>query len=128
MWLAVRYHLEKFPCTSQQQMVDILHTQYGVTLSRWTLGRTLKRANWTKKVTQNIAKERSPDLRDDYLERRSHYKPEQMIFIDESGCDRGIAILDRGYAPKGVTPVQVKRFHRGKRIQILPAYTVDGVI
>jgi transposase len=51
-----------------------------------------------------------------------------MIFIDESGSDRGIAILTRGYAPKGVTPRQVKRFHRGKRVQILPAYTIDGVI
>ncbi|KAK7211126.1 hypothetical protein V2G26_018304 [Clonostachys chloroleuca] len=51
-----------------------------------------------------------------------------MIFIDESGCDRGVALLGRGYSPKGVTPVQVKRFHRGKRVQILPAYTVDGVI
>lgn len=51
-----------------------------------------------------------------------------MIFIDESGCDRGLVTLGRGYAPKGVTPVQIKRFHRGKRIQMLPAYTVDGVI
>ena len=72
-------------------MADILYKEYGVTLSRWTLGRTLKRVNWTKKVTQKIAKERNQDLRDDYLERRSHYTPEQMVFIDESGCDRGIA-------------------------------------
>lgn len=51
-----------------------------------------------------------------------------MVFIDESGSDRGLAILGRGYAPKGVTPVQFKRFHRGKRVQMLPAYTLDGVI
>ncbi|KAF6789676.1 TPR domain-containing protein [Colletotrichum sojae] len=109
-------------------MADFLHNQYQFKVSRFTIGRTLKRAGWTKKVTQNIAKERNQDLRDDYIERRSHYKVHQMIFIDESGSDRGLAILGRGYAPKGVTPVQTKRFHRGKRVQMLPAYTIDGVI
>lgn len=109
-------------------MAYFLYKHYGLTVSRPTIGRLLKRNGWTKKAAQTIAKERNPDLRDDYIERRSHYKPEQMIFIDESGSDRGIAMLARGYAPNGVTPVQVKRFHRWKRIQILPAYTIDGVI
>lgn len=51
-----------------------------------------------------------------------------MIFIDESKSDHGLAILGRGYAPKSITPMQIKRFHRGKRVQVLPAYTIDGVI
>jgi hypothetical protein len=128
MCLALQNELDQDPCKSQEAQADVLHKQYGVNLSRSTIGRTLKRVGWTKKVTQNIAKERNQDLRDDYIERRSHYKPEQMVFIDESGSDSGLAILGRGYAPKGVTPVQIKRFHRGKRVQFLPAYTVDGVI
>lgn len=128
MWLALKNQLDNDPCMSQQQMASFLQEQYGVKMSRFIISRTLKRAGWTKKVTQNIAKERDPDLRDDYIERRSHYKPSQMIFIDESGSDRGLAILGRGYAPKGVTPVQIKRFHRGRRVQVLPAYTIDGVI
>lgn len=113
---------------SQQDMANFLHQEYGVKVSRSTISRTLMRVGWTKKVTRTIAKERSQDLRDDYIERRSHYKAEQMIFVDESGSDRGLATLRRGYAPKGATPVQRKRFHRGKRVQVLPAYTIDGVI
>lgn len=113
---------------TQQDMADFINTKYHVNLSRVTVGRMLKRVGWTKKVTQSVAKEQNQDLRDDYIERRSHYEPEQMMFIDESGSDRGLAILERGYAPKGVTPVQFKRFHRGKRVQMLPAYTLDGVI
>ena len=109
-------------------MADFFSKEYHINISRFTMGRTLKRYGWTKKVMQNVAKERNQNLRDDYIERRSHYKPEQMIFIDESGSDRGLAILGRGYAPKGVTPVQLKRFHRGKRVQMLPAYTMNGVI
>lgn len=103
---------------SQQDMADFLYKQYYVNVSQFTLGRTLKRARWAKKVMQNIAKERNQDLQDDYIERRSYYKPKQMIFIDESGSDRGLVIQGRGYAPKGVTPVQTKRFYRGKRAQM----------
>jgi transposase len=33
-----------------------------------------------------------------------------------------------GWAPLGVTPVQIARFQREKRYQILPAYIQDGVI
>jgi hypothetical protein len=92
MWMALQYQLDRDLCMSQQDMADFLHNQYGVNLSRFTISRTLKRVGWTKKVTQNIAKEQSRDLRDDYIERRSHCKPEQMIFIDESGCDRGLVV------------------------------------
>lgn len=75
-----------------------------------------------------IAKERNQDLRDDYINRRAHFDPKQMIFVDESGDDHSIAIPKLGYAPKGVTPKQIKRFHRGKRVSFLPAYTTDGII
>jgi hypothetical protein len=104
MWLALQDKLTRDPCMSQQDMADFINQKYHVNLSRHTVGRTLKRVGWTKKVTRSVAKECSQDLRDDYIERRSHYKPKQMVFIDESGSDRGLAILGRGYAPKGVTP------------------------
>lgn len=51
-----------------------------------------------------------------------------MVCVDESGCNQSLAMSKKVYGPKGVRPVQVKRFHRGKRVQILPAYTIDGVI
>ncbi|KAK1839987.1 TPR domain-containing protein [Colletotrichum chrysophilum] len=88
MWLALQNQLERNPCMSQQDMADFLHNHYQFKVLRFTIGRTLKRAGWTKKVTQNIAKERNQDLWDDYIERRSHYK----------------------------------------RVQVLPAYTINGVI
>lgn len=81
-----------------------------------------------KEVMITIAKERNRDLRDDYIHRRSFFKPSQMVFVDEAGDDRELAIPKKGYAPKGVTPVQVKPFHRGKRVSFFPAYTIDGVI
>jgi transposase len=32
------------------------------------------------------------------------------------------------WSPLGVAPVEVSRFHRGRRYHILPAYTQDGVL
>jgi transposase len=68
MWLALKGELEQNPCMSQQHMADYLYKQFGADVSRFNIGRTLKRFGW--KVTQNIAKERRQDLRDDYMERR----------------------------------------------------------
>lgn len=42
MWLALENALED-PCQTQQDMADLLHKQFDVTLSRVTVGRELKR-------------------------------------------------------------------------------------
>jgi hypothetical protein len=48
--------------------------------------------------------------------------------FDESGCDKRVGHRWTCWSPLGVTPVQVSKFHRGQRYQILPAYAEDGVI
>lgn len=128
MWLAIRYELEQCPGLSQQALADFLFKQYSVRVSRATIGRGIQRQVWTKKVMDTVAKERNQELRNFYIEKRSHIDPKCMVFVDETGDDRRRAILKRGYAPKGVRPVQTKRFHRGKRVSCLPAYTLDGII
>jgi hypothetical protein len=58
MWLALQSQLEQNPCMSQQDMVNFLCKKDAtITISRFTIGRELKRRNWTKKVVQKIAKE-----------------------------------------------------------------------
>lgn len=94
MWLALRNRLNRHPCMTQQDMADFINKMYYVNLLRVTVGRMLKCVRWTKKVMQSVVKEQNQDLCDDYIERRSYYDPEQMMFIDESGSDRGLAILE----------------------------------
>jgi hypothetical protein len=97
-------------------LAEFLYKEYKVKISRFAIGRAIKQQKWGKKVMTTVAKERDQDLRDDYIDRRAHFDPKQMIFVNESGDDRGIAIARLGYAPKGVTPKQTKRFHGGKRV------------
>ncbi|EFZ03023.2 TPR domain protein [Metarhizium robertsii ARSEF 23] len=125
MWMAIWYELRRRPSLSQRAQANFLYKLYGIRVSRSTIGRGVK---WTKKKMITIAKERNRDLRDDFIHRRSLFKLRQLVCVDESGDDREVAIPKKGYAPKGVPPIQRKPFHRGQRVSFLPAYTIDGVI
>jgi len=48
--------------------------------------------------------------------------------VDESGCDKRIGFRSTGWPPLSIAPIQVARFHRDRRYQILPAYTQEGVL
>ncbi|KAM5528783.1 hypothetical protein FOXYSP1_16627 [Fusarium oxysporum f. sp. phaseoli] len=61
-----------------------------------------------------------------YLYKLSKYRSYQII-IDEAGADRRVGYRNKGWAPSGVTPVQVGRFNREQRYQILAAYTQEGI-
>ena len=58
----------------------------------------------------------------------TEFQSYHLVFIDESGCDKRIGFRRTGWSPLGVAPVQVAKFHRDRRYQILPAYTQDGIL
>ena len=51
----------------------------------------------------------------------------QLIFINKSGCDKRTGHRRYGWASVGITPIQVARFSREQRFQVLAAYTQNGV-
>ena len=75
-----------------------------------------------------MAQERNADLRDYYAYNISEFRSCQLVYVDESECDKRVGFRRTGWSPLGVTPVQVTRFHRDRRYQILPAYTQDGIL
>jgi transposase len=128
MRIALHDKLAIVPSMRLKDMVTFLRGEFDVELSRHSIRRDLRDVAWSKKVTQNVAQERNADLRDDYSYEVSSFRSDQLVFIDESGVDRSIGLHSKGWAPKGKRPRQVKRLHRGQRLQILPAYTQDGII
>lgn len=74
------------------------------------------------------AKERNTDLRDDYRHLISEFCSYHLIYVDESGCDKRIGPRKTGWYLLGTTPVQVSKFHRDQRYQILHAYAQDGIL
>ncbi|KAK4453047.1 hypothetical protein QBC34DRAFT_376501 [Podospora aff. communis PSN243] len=84
------------PCMRLEDMADFLRSEFDVDVTRFSIGRSLKRAKWWKKCTQNVARERNPDLRDEYVHEISFLRSEQLVFIDETGVDRSIGTKLQG--------------------------------
>jgi hypothetical protein len=58
----------------------------------------------------------------------SGFRLYHYVVVDESGCDKQSGFRRMGWSPLGVTPIQIARFQRERRWQILLAYKQDGVI
>jgi transposase len=77
---------------------------------------------------KKIAAARSPALRIFYQYQIRTFQADQFVFIDESGTDRRIGFRKTAWSPLGVAPIQHQALSRGDRWQILPAYTLDGIL
>jgi transposase len=128
MLAALCDHLLEKPGLYRDEMAVFLYDEFDVLVSVSSIGRALASIKWTKKVTQRIANERNADLRDFYLHKLSAFRSHQLVYVDESGCDKRIGFRRTGWSPLGVAPVEIAQFHRDRRHQILPAYTQDGVL
>jgi transposase len=121
-------HLLETPGLYQSEIILFLVDEFDVLVTASSIGRALRSRGWTKKQIRRIANGRNADLRDHYLYQISSLSPEHFVFVDESGCNKRIGFRRTGWSPIGTTPVQIARFQREQRYQILPAYTVDRVI
>jgi transposase len=125
---ALREFLQQIPGAYLYEMADFLQKEFEVRLTTASIKRALVSIGWTKKKIRRVAKGRNADLRDLYLYNISEFSPEHFVFVDESGCDKRAGSRRTGWAPLGVTPTEVSQFQREQRYQILPAYTVNGII
>jgi transposase len=93
-----------------------------------TISRHLASENWTKKKLYHKAQQRSAPLRIDWLRKISLFTAEMLVFCDESGTDRRDGERRTGWAPKGLPAWKYTLLRRGKRIQVLPALCVNGLL
>jgi transposase len=71
----------------RREMARFFHSEFGARISERSIGRLLRRMDWTRKTIHRIAQQRDADNRDFYLHRIAQYKSYQLVFVDESGCD-----------------------------------------
>lgn len=121
-------HLLEKPGLYLDEMAVFLWGEFGILATISSISRALISKGWSKKTTQQRARECNADLRDAYFHLISEFQSYHLVFIDESGCDKRIGFRRTGWSPLGVRPVQVSQFHRDRRYQILPAYTQDGIV
>jgi transposase len=128
MLQALKQHLLEKPGLYLDEMVVFLWDEFEAVVTAMSISRALRSTGWSKKVARSVAKQRNADLRDFYLHNLSASPSYQLVYVDESGCDQRIGFRRTGWSPLGLAPVQVARFHRERRYQILPAYAQDGIV
>jgi transposase len=121
-------HLLEKPNLYLDEMALFLWDEFDIQATKSSISRALASKRWSKKIAQVKARERNLDLRDEYSHFISDFKSYHLVYVDESGCDKRIGFRRTGWSPLGVTPVQVSKFHRDQRYQILPAYSQDGIV
>ena len=128
MFNALCKHWVTHPHLYHDEMARFLLDEFDIPVSTQSIGRALRSIKWTNKKIRRVANRQNADLRDLYIYNTKDFSPEQFVFLDESGTDKRGGLRRTGWAPSGVTPVQIARFQREQRYQILPAYTLDGII
>ncbi|KAF7343439.1 hypothetical protein MVEN_01776600 [Mycena venus] len=111
------------------ELQHALQETCGRVVSQSTIWRALKRSGYRMKKMTKVAIERSAAKRAKY---RYHiglyYLPHQLVFVDESACDRRTSYRGRAWAFRGYRAVRKTFFIRGKRYSVLPAISLDGIL
>jgi transposase len=121
-------HLLEKPTLYLDEMAVFLWDEFALLATKASISRALRSKGWSKKTARVKARERNLGLRDEYFHYISGFQSYHLVYVDESGCDKRIGFRRTGWSPLGIAPVQVSKFHRDQRYQILPAYAQDGIV
>ncbi len=100
----------------------------GADISLSTICRFLHRNGFTRQKLRIAARQRDDLLRAQFASDVSMYKPEMLIFIDETGSDRRNCIRKHGYSLRGKPLVTHRLLVRGKRISAIAMMSVNGML
>lgn len=121
-------HLLEKPNIYLDEMAIFLWEEFAIQATKLSISRALASKGWSKKTSQVKARRHNLDLREEYFHFISDFQSYHLVYVDESGCDKRIGFRRTGWSPLGMAPVQVSKFHRDQRYQILPANAQDGVV
>ena len=103
------------PSTSLREIVHDMKQVTGTEVNEATVCRFLKKNNFSRKKLQQVALQRSAELRSEFLSDCSVYNPEMLVFLDETGCDRRNSLRKSGYSLVGKRAPSTSLLVRGVR-------------
>ena len=78
--------IDQNPTCYQDEIVDFLLTEYGISVHRTTVSRVLKKLNQTHKRIERLFPEASDVARAQFRSKMAEYKANQIVFLDESAA------------------------------------------
>jgi transposase len=101
---------------------------YNIWISESTVCRTIKRKEFTRKVTQRVASQRDEGRRLQYYLDLAAFTKDQLVYVDESAANERTLLRKYGFAPRGLLAIDVQLLRRSTRWSILPALTITGYL
>lgn len=125
----LRQLIEETPSLFLDEISEWLALMHDTRISVSALQDNLQDLALTRKVMRRAAAERDDAHRAEWiLNVTTNYRPEQILFLDESSKDDRTLIRKYGRAPSGEDPVLHASLQRGVCYSILPALTLKGYI
>lgn len=121
--------IEKNCDIALEELQGSLEGVCGVLADVTTISRSLRRRGLVRKEVTRPAREQNEVARLIYqMKIGTTYRARQLVFVDESACDRRTARRKYGWARIGDRARRRDFFIRGKRYSMLPALSLDGII
>lgn len=103
---------------------------YSITM-QWvhesTICRTLHRIGMSYQQIKRYSLSRSEQKRADFWAEFTHYEPNMILWVDETGFELRNAFRKQGYAIRGLPPQDYVLELRGKRYSSIGILTTDGI-
>jgi transposase len=118
--------LQRFPDATLQQHAHYWEQRQGMQVSRWTVGRAMKRMGVTRKKKTLGATERNEEARRVWWEEMKDVDANQLVIVDETGSNIGLTPL-YAWAPKGQRAFGSVPRNYGKNTTLLASLSLDGM-
>ncbi|MEM1367660.1 MAG: IS630 family transposase [Cyanobacteria bacterium P01_H01_bin.15] len=115
-WEKFKGFVEANPDRTQKELAELWETK----ISDRTIGRALKRINFTRKKTYGY-RERDEEKRAEFSQKIETVKEEQIVYADEAGMDNR-EDYGYGYSPKGERLYDLKSGTRSGRVNVIAGY------
>lgn len=124
----VKEFLDQNPTAYQDEIAEFLDSEYLIQVYRSTVSRLLKKLGHTNKRIERAAEERDDEERAHWRSRLCGWKPNQLVFLDESAANERTKDRKRGWSLKGLPCTVRQSGQRSTRWSILPAIGLNGYL
>ena len=100
----------------------------GIVVSDSTVCKLIRRHGLTRKKIQQIALQRSSQIRGEFMGTVLLHRKDQFVWLDETGCDNRHTMRKYGYAIRGETPRCHRLLTRGQRVSAVAALSTEGLL
>jgi transposase len=118
--------VQRFPDATLEQHAHYWEQQQGMQVSRWSVGRALKRMGLTRKKKTVGASERNEEARRRWREQMKGADANSLVVVDETGSNIGLTPL-YAWAPKGQRALGRVPRNYGQNTTLLASLSLSGM-